>query len=311
MKKKYKHLSFEERFTIEKLFIAKVKIREIANFLLRSPNTVSREIRKNSVDGVYISNKAHNRAYLKRWRSKKQCMKVAIDSFLCRFVDRKIRDKWSPEQISGYLIKEMNIKCSTKCIYKFVRSRSMDRFLFWNWNNLRGGRKKYMYKTIKDGRRYIEDRPILDSIGHYEMDFVVSKQSSYSFLVVVDRFTRYTMIRKLHNRKRDTINIALSEIFNGKPVLSITTDNDISFSHWKSIEDVFNTKIYFTHPYHSWEKGLIENTNRWIRSFVAKKRDISSVTQDEIEEILSYLNNRPRKCIDFKIPREYYLSLTT
>lgn len=307
MKNKYKHLSFEERFVIEKLYTAKIKIREIARFLLRSPNTVSREIYRNSVKGIYTANKAHKWSYFKRYRSKKQCLKVAIDSFLCRFVDKKLRDKWSPEQISGYLDKEMGIKCSTKCIYKFTYSRTMDRYLFWNWNSVRGGRKKCVYKTDKDGRKYIEDRPILSGIGHYEMDFVVSKQSNHSFLVVVDRYTRYTMIRKLSNRKRDTINIALSELFKGKQVLSITTDNDISFMHWKSIEYMLNTKIYFTHPYHSWEKGLVENTNRWIRCFVHKKRDIGSVTQDQIEEILSYLNNRPRKCIDFRIPSEYYL----
>jgi IS30 family transposase len=116
------------------------------------------------------------------------------------------------------------------------------------------------------------------------------------------------MIRKLYNRKRDTINTALSEIFNGKQVLSITTDNDISFSHWKSIESMLNTKIYFTHPYHSWEKGLVENTNRWIRCFVPKRRDIGSVSNEEIQEILSFINNRPRKCIDFRLPSEYYLS---
>lgn len=309
--KKYKHLSLEERFCIEKLYIGGIKIREIAKFLLRSPNTVSREISKNSVNGMYIGNKAHKRAHFKRWRSKKQCMKVAINQFLCRFVDRKIRDKWSPEQISGYLIKEMNIRCSTKCIYKFVRSRSMDRYLFWGWNNVRGGRKKYVYKTIKDGRKYIEDRPVLDGIGHYEMDFVVSKQSNYSFLVVVDRFTKYTMIRKLYNRKRSTVMEALSSVFSNTTVRSITTDNDISFVNWRDIESLLSTNIYFTHPYHSWEKGLVENTNRWIRVFVSKKRDISTVTEEEIDVILSFLNNRPRKCIDFKIPREYYLSLTT
>jgi IS30 family transposase len=306
-RKTFKHLSKEERFVIEKLYIAKVKIREMAKFLLRSPNTVSREIFRNSVKGIYTANKAHKWSYFKRYRSKKQCLKVAMDRFICRFVDKKLRDKWSPEQISGYLKKEMNINCSTKCIYKFTRKRSMDRFLFWGWNNVRGGRKKYQYKTQKDGRKYIEDRPPLNTIGHYEMDFIVSKQSNYSFLVVVDRLTRYTMIEKIPNRKRDTINIALSEIFNGNQVLSITTDNDISFSHWKSIENIFNTKIYFTHPYHSWEKGLVENTNRWIRCFVPKIRDIGTVTKEEIYEILSFLNNRPRKCIDFRLPSEYYL----
>jgi transposase, IS30 family len=312
MKKKYKHLSLEERYLIEKLYVSKVHIREIAKFILRSPNTVSKEINRNSVNGLYISNKAHKRAYFKRWRSKRQCLKVSMSNFLCRFVDRKLRDKWSPEQISGYLKVDMKINCSTKCIYKFVRSRSMDRFLFWGWNNQKGGRKRYQYKTVKDGRRYIDERPMIkdNEIGHYELDFIVSYQSTYSFLVAVDRVTRYTMIRKLPNRKRSTVMEALSSMFRGITVRSITTDNDIAFVNWRDIESVLSTVIYFTHPYHSWEKGLVENTNRWIRVFVHKKRDISTVTKEEMIEILSFLNDRPRKCIAFLIPREYHLSLT-
>src|SRR3989344_1973697 len=98
-KKKYSHLSEKERFVIEKLFVAGVRLREIARFLLRSPNTVSREVSKNSVNGMYLAVKANHRAYFKRWRSKRQCMKVAMDQFLCRFVEKKLREKWSPEQI--------------------------------------------------------------------------------------------------------------------------------------------------------------------------------------------------------------------
>jgi transposase, IS30 family len=310
MKKKYSHLSEKERFVIEKLFTAKVKLREIARFLLRSPNTVSREIKKNSVNGVYLANKADHRAYYKRWRSKKQCLKVAMDRFLCRFVDRKLREKWSPEQISGYLKLEMGIGCSTKCIYKFARSRSMDRYLFWGWNNVRGGRKKYQYKTVKDGRKYIEERPPVLSTGHFELDFVVSKQNTSCFLVAVDRLTTLTFIRKLSNRKRDTIRVALSLMFRGVDLRSITTDNDIAFVNWREIEFLLSTQVYFTHPYHSWEKGLVENTNRWIRCFVPKRRDIGTVSEEEIDEILSFLNNRPRKRIAFRIPSEYHTSLT-
>lgn len=307
MKKKYSHLSLEERFVIEKLFVARIKLREIARFLLRSPNTVSREVKKNSVSGAYLAHKANHRAYFKRWRSKRQCLKVSLDHFLCRFVDKKLRDKWSPEQISGYLKLEMNIRCSAKCIYKFAHQRSMYRYLFWGWNNIRGGRKKYAYKTVKDGRKYIENRPEVLESGHLEMDFVVSKHNTYSFLVVVDRLTKYTRIRKLPNRKHSTVREALSSMFSGVTVRSITTDNDISFVNWRELEALLQTQIYFTHPYHSWEKGLVENTNRWIRSFVPKRRDIGSVTEEEIHEILSFLNDRPRKVIGFRIPREYNL----
>ena len=306
-KKKFSHLSFEERFVIEKLFVAGVRLREIARFLLRSPNTVSREITKNSVGGMYLAVKANHRAYWKRWRSKRQCLKVAMDQFLCRFVEKKLREKWSPEQISGYLKVEMSIQCSAKCIYKFARKRSIDHLLFWNWNNMKQCRKRYTWKTPKDGRKYIEERPEVLTVGHFELDFVVSKQSTNSFLVAVDRLTKYTMIEKIPNRKRDTVRIALSRMFSGKKVQSITTDNDIAFVNWREVEALLNTQVYFTHPYHSWEKGLVENTNRWIRCFVPKRRDIGSVSDEEMQEILSFINDRPREVIGFKIPSLYNL----
>jgi transposase, IS30 family len=302
---KYKHLCFEERFVIEKLLKAEVKIREIAKFLFRSPNTISREIKKNIVNGEYLAEKANHRSYVRRWRSKRQCLKVAMNRFLCRFVEQRLHKKWSPEQISGYLEEELGIKCSTKAIYKFVDSRALNHLLFWGWNNQKSGRKKYQYDTPKDGRKYIEERPEVSEVGHFEMDFVVSKQSSWVFLVAVDRISRNTFIRKLCNRKRTTVLGALSSIFRGINVQSITTDNDIAFTCWREIETLLNTQVYFTHPYHSWEKGLVENTNRWIRCFVPKRRDISTVTDEEMLEILSFLNYRPRKVIGFKMPGVY------
>lgn len=306
-KKKFSHLSEKERFVIEKLFVAGVRLREIARFLLRSPNTVSREIIKNSVNGLYLAEKANHRAYFKRWRSKRQCLKVAMDRFLCRFVEKKLREKWSPEQISGYLKLEMGIICSAKCIYKFATKRSLDHLLFWGWNNMKACRKRYTWKTPKDGRKYIEERPSILSIRHFELDFIVSRQSTWSFLVAVDLLTKYTMIEKIPNRKRATVLGALSRMFGGKKVPTITTDNDIAFVNWREIEALFNTQVYFTHPYHSWEKGLVENTNRWIRCFVPKRRDIGSVSEEELNEIHAFLNDRPREVIGFKFPSLYNL----
>lgn len=305
-KKKYLHLSFEERFLIEKLFLAGVRLREIARFLLRSPNTVSREIKKNSVKGEYLALKADKRSKYKRWRSKRQCLKVAMDRFLCRFVEEKLHKKWSPEQISGYLDLEMNIKCSSKAIYKFADNRALNHLLFWGWNNVRGGRKKYAYKTPKDSRKYIDSRPFPNVLGHFEMDFVVSKWNTFCFLVIVDRVSKNAFIRKLPNRKRTAVLGALSSVFAGVTVKSITTDNDIAFVNWREIESLLKTQVYFTHPYHSWEKGLVENTNRWIRCFVPKRRDIQSVTEEEIQEILSFLNDRPREVIGFRTASSYY-----
>ncbi len=304
---KYHHLSFEERFCIEKMYCGGSAIRRIAEFLNRSVNTISREVRKNSVRGIYTAHKAKQKVSARRWRAKEQCLKVAMSSFLSIFVEEKLEKKWSPKQISGFLKLEYGIQCSAKAIYKFAESRGLHRLLFWGWNNHKGGRKRGHWKTVRDGRKYIDERPERKGVGHIELDFIVSKESAWVLLVAIDTRTKRTWIRKLPNRKRDTVRAALSCMFHGVALRSITTDNDIAFTCWRELETLLGTQIYFTHPYHSWEKGLVENTNRWIRCFVPKRRDISTVTQEELNEIHSFLNDRPREVIGFRTASEYYL----
>ena len=91
-------------------------------------------------------------------------------------------------------------------------------------------------------------------------------------------------------------------MFENKNIKSLTVDNDISFSHWKQLQEILNTNIYFTNPYHSWEKGLVENTNRWIRCFVSKKRDIATVNEKDLDCARKYINDIPRKCLNYKTP---------
>jgi len=304
---KYKQLSYEERFAVEKLFRANVAIREIATFLKRSPNTISRELRRNMVNGVYNAKKAQLKVSQRRWRAKRQCLKVAMSSFLVQFVEAKLKLKWTPKSISGYLKRELGITCSAKAIYKYVEHRGLEYQLFWRWNKKRGGPKRKKHKVCEDGRKYIDQRPTFQNqLGHYELDFIVSKHSAYVLLVATDRLTRHSLVAKLPNRKRHTIRAAFSQMFSGITVQSITTDNDIAFRNWAELETIIQAPIYFCHPYHSWEKGLVENTNRWIRCFVPKRRDIASVTQEDLDEIHRFLNDRPRECVGFRIPSVYY-----
>lgn len=310
MKKKYGHLAFEERYVIEVMYRAGSLIRCIAEFLDRSPNTISREITKHSVNGEYLAKKACHKAYALRWRAKRQCLKVALDGFLTTFVMEKLQKKWSPKQISGYLKRELGITCSAKSIYKFAESRGLERLLFWGWNKQKGGRKRGHWHAAHDGRKYIEARPALDGLGHWEVDFIVSKDSAWVLLVAIDRVGQKVLIKKLPNRKRTTIRDAFRVLFSGLQVKSITTDNDIAFTGWRELEVLLNTTIYFTHPYHSWEKGLVENANRWIRCFVPKRRDIGTVSEIEIREILEFLNERPKAVLGFVSSKRYYESLT-
>jgi len=309
--KTYTHVSFEERFAIEKLFNSDAAIREIAGFLARSPNTISQELRRNMVNGVYDAKQAQLKVYQRRWRAKRQCLKVAMDSYLVNFVEAKLELKWTPGSISGYLKEELGISCSDKAIYKYVEHRGLEYRLFWRWNKKRGGPKRKKHKVVDDNRKYIDQRPDTTSlVGHYELDFIVSKQSASVLLVATDRLTKHSLVQQLPNRKRSTISQAFSQMFSGLTVQSITTDNDIAFNHWVELEEIIHAPLYFCHPYHSWEKGLVENTNRWIRCFVPKRRDIASVTQEDLDEIHAFLNDRPRECLNFRIPSVYYYEIT-
>ena len=252
--KKYKQLRFEERFTIEKLWSNNVTIREIAEFLGRSPNTISRELNRNMVKGVYEAKKAQSKVSQRRWRAKRQCLKVAMDSYLVRFVEEKLELKWTPKQISGYLKAGLSISCSAKAIYKFIEHRGLEYRLFWRWNKKRGGPKRKKHKVCDDGRKYIDTRPdATNQIGHYELDFIVSKHSAYVLLVATDRLTKHSIVQKLPNRKRSTISQAFADMFSGITVQSITTDNDIAFTHWRELEKMNNPDAEHT-GYRRWTR---------------------------------------------------------
>lgn len=306
MNNKWKHLAYEERCVIERLRSNGYSIRGIAKILNRSANTISYELWKNKVNGIYEAKKAEVKACQRRYWCKRDSLKVSMDKYIHDFVHEHIKLKWSPERISGYLKLKESIICSSKAIYKYIKARCLDRFL------MHKGKKKnksyYKHNSFLRGdRKWIEERVLTKEIGHYELDFIVSSHNTSVLLVCVDKLTKYTKILLLPNRKHVTVLRAFYELFEGESILSITTDNDIAFTNWKQIESLFKVKIYFTHPYHSWEKGLVENTNRWIRNYIPKKSDLSLVTSKQISDSLYYLNDIPRQILDYKRPSELCL----
>lgn len=306
MRKKFAQLSYEERVLIGSLHKTGASVRSIAAMLGRSPNTISRELREKKVKGRYVIKKAQHKTYVRRYLSKRDCMKVAMDAEVSRFVKEKLVEGWSPERIAGFLKLEGK-HVSTKAIYKYVYSRCLEQHLFWRKHHVRGGPKRRHTKTPADGRRYIEKRPALGGSGHFEGDFIVSTHNTVSLLVVVDRFTRRTRVKKIPNRKHATVSCAFGDILRGVRVKTLTLDNDISFNHWRVLQKLLHTKIYFCHPYHSWEKGLVENTNRWIRTMVEKRRDIATVTDGELRLIERMQNEVPRQCLGYRTAVEVEL----
>lgn len=314
MSNKKKHLSNEERFCIEKMCKAGETFVDIGKTLGRGKSTITGEVNANGGRKRYTAEVAIRRAYWKQYRKKRDCNRVATDGHLSRFVEKKLQSGWSPESISVRLKIQSGLAyASKKSIRKFIGKRpGLEQFLFWNRNDHKGGRKREnkIYLTDPD-RKWIEMRPTeaLFSYGHWEMDFIVSKHNSWVILVCVEKYSKLVKLALLPNRQNDLVNEVLMSMFKGCIVHTITTDNDVAFGKWKELEVTLNTKIYFCHPYHSWEKGLVENCNRWIREFVSKKTDLKSISPLFLLDIENYFNHKPRVCLDgltsYEVMMEY------
>jgi IS30 family transposase len=278
-------------------------VRSIARTLGRSPNTIAREIREKTVRGAYRPKKAQHKTYWRRYVSKRDCMKVAMSPILSALVLEKLTLRWSPERIAGYA-RRQGIPLSKKAVYKYVKSRCLEGYLFWKRHRKKRGVRRGHHGPQDTAKRLIGTRPLVLSSGHWELDFIVSRESSAVLMVMVDRWTRYALVALLPRKTHATVLSTLEHVKRRMPVLTITTDNDIVFRGWQEIERVLSVPFYFTHPYASWEKGLVENTNRWIRTFVPKKTDLASVTEVQLEEIRTFLNKTPRQCLGYRTTEE-------
>lgn len=303
MKNKKKHLSNEERFCIEKMLRVGDSFADIARVLDRGRSTICEEVKTNKGRKKYKAERAIRRSYWKQYRKKRNCNKVACDGHLIRFVEKKLEAGWSPGAISARSKIQSGIQyTSEKSIRKFIKRRSgLERFLFWNRNDHKGGRKREnkIYLTDPD-RKFIDMRPFeaLYAYGHWEIDFIVSKHNSYVLLVCVEKYSKIFKLALLPNRNNDLVNQTITGLLTGYVVNTITIDNDIAFGKWKNLEKLLNTQIYFCRPFHSWEKGLIENCNRWFREFIPKKTDLKSISFEFLSDIEMYFNHKPRECLN-------------
>lgn len=304
---RYQQLSYEERVKIETLLSGGESVRSIAQTLERSPNTIAREVREKKVRGTYRPKKAQHKTYWRRWQSKRDCMKVALSPELTKLVREKLALRWSPERIAGYARRSGTL-LSKKAVYKFVKSRSLEHHLFWRRNKKKRGMKRGHHGPQDRAKRLIETRPAILSSGHWELDFIVSRESSAVLMVLVDRWTRYTIVLWLSRKTHAAVLAALKNVRAKHRIATITTDNDIVFRGWQEIERAVSVPFYFARPFHSWEKGLVENTNRWIRTFVPKKTDIASVSRAELRSITTFLNKTPRQCLGYRTAEEVLLT---
>jgi transposase, IS30 family len=310
----YTHIDESERRRIERAREPGKGVRAIARMIGRSPGSICEELRRNSVKKKYSRQKAEAKANLRRKKSKLQCMKVAMDPELKKFVTENIENDQSPEGIAGRL-KEVETHmqyASMKAIYTFVHSvhgRPIEKHLYSKAVKKRGGPKRGERKCKLDGRIMIDKRPQRvenrKQFGHFEGDFIESgRDGTGSLLVLVERKTRYPFLVYTENKTTAHINALIAKTFHGVPIKSLTLDNDLSFQKHEELSELVDAIVFFCHPYRSSEKGTVENRNRVVRRYVPKKTNLSLIPVERFKEIETILRTRYMNVLDFKTPQE-------
>ncbi len=310
--KNYTHYTKAERLELSILLKKSYSKREIGIALGRSHTSIIREIKENSTNGEYDPHKAHAKARLKRRMSKYQGMKIVDCTELGQYIKKSLQSGQTPEQIAGRL-KEVDKHLpyvSRQGIYKWLYSaygQAYCQYLPSKQYRKKRRRGKKTKRQMIPNRLSIHERPEVANerfeFGHFEADPVVSgkKYGSVSLNVIVERKSRFVKLRKLSNLKPATTNIALRKglkTFN--KISSLTLDNGIE-NKW---HERLNLLIFFCDAYASWQKGAVENVNLRIRRFIPKGANLADYSDKQIQKIEDWLNNTPRKCLNYKTPYE-------
>ena len=262
--------------------------------------------------GIYDPKKAHHKAYVRRYNSKYQAMKIVEHDDLREFITKCLYDGQSPKNIAGRITKkEKNLPSIGKdAIYTFIASVYGRRIEYArNKKKKRSKGKRTKVTKLKD-RTFIDKRPKIINerkrCGDVEADFIVSGKGGRGILLtVVDRKTRVSFIEQILDVSISNVEKAFTRVQKRFPEMrTITTDNDILFRHHKRLEKLLLVKIYFCHPYHSWEKGTVENANKHIRKDIPKGSDISKYSKHFIKTVKEKLNRRFMETLNSATPDE-------
>lgn len=313
----YQYLARKERYMISQLLRKGYSIRKISHLINRPASTVSREIQRNRGGRGYRFQQAHNKVIDRRSHSHSsvripQKTYDLIETYLC--VD------WSPDQISNHLRMNYGISVSIETIYQFIwADKSGGGKLYCHLRQSRKQRRKrygsgYNYRGHLKNLVSIDKRPVIvdkkSRTGDWEIDTIVGRKHKGALISIVERKSRYTLIAKVERKEAVQVGTKATNLLLPFKdyVITITGDNGKEFACHESMTKSLETSFYFAHPYSSWERGLNENTNGLIRQYVPKGSDLLPLTDDYLNHIMDRLNNRPRKCLGYKTPKDVFFS---
>jgi len=318
----YTHITSNQRNELSALLKAKLKQKDIAQLLGKTPSAISQELTRNGVDNNigYDARIAKVRTKERRIKANTRFRKIDNNEWLKRYIIRKIKRYWSPEQISGRLKlsypDEKDRWIGKDSIYKYVYSERKDlvKYLRCQKGKYRRRygtrirekeREKLKKKRIDKRPEIVEERA---RIGDWEGDTIVDGNNSH-ILTHVERKSGLgladKLIRGLANLTREKTKERFKKIPRNKKH-TITYDNGSTFAEHELTEREANIEIYFANPYHSWERGCNENFNGLLRQFFPKKSSFAIVTQEQIEKAVKLINNRPRKRLGYLTPNQVF-----
>lgn len=316
-------LSLTEREEISRGLAANRSLRAIARSLSRAPSTISREVRRNGGRKAYRAALSDQRA----WdcaRRPKAC-KLSFNEPLCRFIARKLRSKWSPQQVAGWLMRwhpdEEQERVSHETIYRslYVQTRGVlkkelqqclrsPRAIRRSRHATQKGLKLRKIKDavpISERPPEIEDRAVP---GHWEGDLIVGANNSY-IATLVERHSRFVMLAKVANKDTQSVITALIKQARKLPkelYRSLTWDRGSEMTGHVKFTMATKIDVFFCDPQSPWQRGSNENTNRLLRQYFPRGIDMSAYSQAKLSAVARQLNERPRKTLQYQTPAEKF-----
>ncbi len=318
MSKSYQQLTEEERIDIYAMRQEGKTIAQIAEALGRHRATISREINRNSGQRNYRPKQAHRKAEERR-TSKRKAVKMTEPTLA--YIHEKLTIEWSPDQISKMMRLDPQYT---------GRPVSHERIYMYIWEDKRNGgtlyeqlrignkakyRKRYGkndYRGKIPNRKDIDKRPAIvdekNRIGDWEADLVVGAGASGYLVTLVDRVSKLTLIGHVRYKTSESVTEEILRMMRPHKdfVTTITFDNGREFSGHDILALALGCDCYFAKPYHSWERGLNENTNGLIRQYLPKKVPFPPISRSQLTFIMDRLNTRPRKLLDYATPSKVY-----
>ena len=293
-----------ERLEIGILLEKEYSLRAIARALGRGHNTVSYEIRTNSTHGVYDPLKADAKARVRKHYRKLEWSRLNADPDVQKFVVKKLKKHWNPDEIAGYLKRTKEKPYVSKtAIYEWLRTSRGERYC----EHLYSKRKRVKKQKLKVRKVLIPNRVGIAQRsagatnrsrgGHWERDTMTGRKGTPGGLATAqERKVRLVSARKVRSMRSSEHLEADRLLFAEVKTLSVSRDNGIENREHGAL----GIPSFFCDAYSSWQKGGIENANKMLRRYFPKGTDFRDISQHEVDEAVRLINEKPRRILGYR-----------